>query len=167
MTCGPWTIYARQLFPLSYGHPLWRPEPCPMFGEVRLGDVGYLEDGHFCFLFNVTEKPAADSDHHPVNIRGVPDGFQPLDLPEHTIKHRPNEITQPLLHSKSLQATSLAASALLRFVHFSLSQPLKTRFDIGWQQRMRCSSFRQLELPLQGGGRRSPYAQEASALHLS
>ena len=111
MTSGPWTVYARQLFPLSYGHPLWGPEPCLTFGQVHLGDVGYLKEGHFSMLFNATKS--AD---HPVNsLRGVPDGFQVLDIPDHMVKRRPNEITQPLLHSKSLQSTSITAAASVRY----------------------------------------------------
>lgn len=116
MTSGPWTIYARQLFPLSYGHPLWGPEPCLTFGEVQLGDVGFLKDGHFSLLFN-----AIQSADHPVNsLRGVPEGFRVLDVPEHMIKRRPNEITQPLLHSKSLQAVSIAAGASIRSIFLIL-----------------------------------------------
>ena len=119
MTRAPWTIYARQLFSLSYGHPLWGPEPCLTFGEVHLGDVGYLQDGHFSLLFNATRS--ADD---PINsLRGVPEGFQVLNIADYMIKRLPNEITQPLLHSKSLQATSVSAGLSLRLVIFCFLSP--------------------------------------------
>ena len=164
MANGPWTIYARQLFPLSYGHPLWRPEPCLTFGEVHLGDVGYLEDGHFCLLFNATQ-----SSEHPVNsLRGVPDGFQPLDIPDHMIRRRPNEITQPLLHSKSLKATSVKVDASVEYVYSFPSEPLQTYVNINQQHiRSRADSLRQPEVRVRGRGRRSAHAQETSASHIS
>ena len=104
---GPaWDIYAQRLMHLGYGHPLWGPEPCERFGEVRLGDVGYLQDGHFCFLFN-----AMRSADDPVNLqRGVPPNFVVFDPPDSKPIHRSNEITQTLLHSKSLRSVELAAA---------------------------------------------------------
>lgn len=99
-----WDIYARELMPLGFGHPLWGPEPCLQFGEVRLGDVGYLRDGRFRFLFN-TMRDAED----PVNVqRGVPSGFEVFDPPDPMIVHDLNEITQTEIHSKNLHSTSVS-----------------------------------------------------------
>ncbi|ESK91851.1 hypothetical protein Moror_10503 [Moniliophthora roreri MCA 2997] len=61
-------VYARVLYPLNYGVPLWFPDPNnndaddfpPKHREtgVRVGDVGILaSDGHFYFLFNVCSDP--------------------------------------------------------------------------------------------------------------
>jgi len=47
----PWDIYAEQLSTLGYGYPLWDPEPCDR-EEVLLGDVGFIDKGHFIRLFN-------------------------------------------------------------------------------------------------------------------
>ena len=105
-----WDIYAQQLMPLGHGHPLWGPEPCPVFGEVNLGDVGYLREGHFIFLFNT--MCSADD---PVNLKkGVPDGFEMLVVPDFATVSRPGAVTQLQLHSKSLQSTSGSVSASIR-----------------------------------------------------
>ncbi|KAI0089368.1 hypothetical protein BDY19DRAFT_140693 [Irpex rosettiformis] len=43
--------------------------------EVRIGDVGYVWEGSFCTLFNATLPKT-----HPINRKGVPEGFIPLDF---------------------------------------------------------------------------------------
>ena len=66
-------VYARELRAHGYGEPLWQPEPS-QYGEVLIGDVGFIADGRFYRLFNATS--AADD---RVNAEfGVPDGFVPL-----------------------------------------------------------------------------------------
>ena len=105
-----WDIYARRLMHLGYGHPLWGPEPCERFGEVRLGDVGYLQDGHFCFLFNAM-CPADD----PVNSqRGVPPNFVVFHPPDAVPIHRSHAITQTRLHSKSLRSVEIGTQLSAR-----------------------------------------------------
>ncbi|KAF9255594.1 hypothetical protein L218DRAFT_937495 [Marasmius fiardii PR-910] len=76
----PSQIFARALYSLGRGCPLWIPEPnneLPLEyleGGVRIGDVGILRpDGSFGFIFNAC-CPADD----PVNRNRVPNGFQPL-----------------------------------------------------------------------------------------
>ncbi|TFK81792.1 hypothetical protein K466DRAFT_604210 [Polyporus arcularius HHB13444] len=98
--------YAKNLWPLGHGHALWCPEPSLLFGEVRLGDVGYLRDGHFLFIFNAMRN-AAD----PVNQRGVPEDFEPFVPPDTpgTVQYCPDQITQQELHSRGMR--SIAASA--------------------------------------------------------
>ncbi|OCH88503.1 hypothetical protein OBBRIDRAFT_85650 [Obba rivulosa] len=44
--------YAKQLFFLGFGLPLWTPEERMEAGDVLLGDVGILQDGSFHRLFN-------------------------------------------------------------------------------------------------------------------
>ncbi|KAG6829419.1 hypothetical protein H0H92_004565 [Tricholoma furcatifolium] len=84
-------VYARQLLPKRHGYPLWVPEP---YGNsvvyrtkgVRIGDVGYVtEDGGFESLFNVRASPS-----DPINHRGVPEGFEQVDIPVEDIVHIPN-----------------------------------------------------------------------------
>ncbi|KAI0749240.1 hypothetical protein C8Q80DRAFT_1218489 [Daedaleopsis nitida] len=101
-----WDIYAEQLLPLGYGHPLWVPEPCVEAGQVRIGDVGYLRAGGFRFMFNSTS-----GGDHPINRRmGIPSGFRVFELPEHLVVRRPNEIIQTQLHSASLRSSSVAGA---------------------------------------------------------
>ena len=69
-------VYADQLLPLGHGLPLWYPEPSHL-GEVGIGDVGFLETGHFHRLFNVMR-----SSEHPSNANGVPKDFAPLVVNE-------------------------------------------------------------------------------------
>ena len=103
---GAWDIYADQLMPLQYGHPLWYPESGPGQQQVQIGDVGYLQEGHFCFLFN--SMHAAD---HPVNsVRGVPHDFEVFNPPDPMLIELPNAITQPHIHNRSLQSLAISAS---------------------------------------------------------
>ncbi len=72
------TVYAELLSRHKHGHPLWHPEPSSgldgSIREIRLGDVGYLDDyGGFRSLFNIT----VDAEHE-LNAGGVPEGFTPL-----------------------------------------------------------------------------------------
>ncbi|KAI0719164.1 hypothetical protein C8T65DRAFT_736858 [Cerioporus squamosus] len=102
-----WDIYAKELLPLRHGHPLWYPEPCAEFGELRIGDVGYLREGHFTFLFNAMR----DADH-PVNAkRGVPCGFEVFDPKDPMSRYLPDAITQSHLLSKNLRSASVSAAA--------------------------------------------------------
>lgn len=72
MTWPYWDVYLDCLFPLGFGRPLWHP-----FGEegaVLLGDVGWIENGRFCPLFN----SMCDKDHAVHFVRGVPRDFRPI-----------------------------------------------------------------------------------------
>ncbi|KAF9260150.1 hypothetical protein L218DRAFT_1003071 [Marasmius fiardii PR-910] len=76
----PSQVYARALYVLGRGCPLWIPEPNSELpreyfeGGVRIGDVGVVRsDGGFGFIFNAC-CPVGD----PINRNGVPKGFQPL-----------------------------------------------------------------------------------------
>ncbi|KAG6906140.1 hypothetical protein DXG01_015704 [Tephrocybe rancida] len=67
-------IYAEQLSELRRGYPLYYPEP-PDDRPMQIGDVGFLRQGAFYCLFNVSR---AHDD--PVQRFGVPDGYEPLNL---------------------------------------------------------------------------------------
>ena len=55
MTADHCNIYRDQLLPLGYGHSLWEPSPIERFyDQVSIGDVGYIMDGFFHRMFNVT-----------------------------------------------------------------------------------------------------------------
>nr|VWO96437.1 N/A [Ganoderma boninense] len=98
-------VYTKLLFKRGHGHPLWEPEPTQS-GEVLVGDVGYMLDGGFYRLFNVT-LPA----DHPLNKRhGVPDGYEPLTLPDTLRHYRPHALQAGPICSKSVTAVSADAS---------------------------------------------------------
>ena len=75
-------IYYHQLLTKRRGSPLWIPGPgrrLPIAYRrqgISIGDVGIITHfGRFDFLFNVFQP--AD---HPINSRGVPESFSPLDF---------------------------------------------------------------------------------------
>jgi hypothetical protein len=54
----PFNIYREQLSSLYHGLALWNPKPVKSLykqpGHVSIGDVGYLDNGAFMRMFNVT-----------------------------------------------------------------------------------------------------------------
>jgi hypothetical protein len=51
----PFNIYQEQLTSLYHGLALWRPNPVEsIYNQVSIGDVGYISDGVFIRMFNVT-----------------------------------------------------------------------------------------------------------------
>ncbi|TBU27184.1 hypothetical protein BD311DRAFT_807886 [Dichomitus squalens] len=108
MTSCPWNIYAEQLLPLGYGHPLWYPEPVGG-REILIGDVGWFRtNGQFTPLFNVKS-----SREGPVNQQiGVPRGFTVFDSPgssSRTVFTNPNSIMQRSLCSRTVQTREVEA----------------------------------------------------------
>jgi hypothetical protein len=72
----PWNIYREQLSSLFHGFALWEPEPVKgLYDKVSIGDVGYISNGVFYRMFNVT-LPWND----PSNRRlGIPYSYKRLD----------------------------------------------------------------------------------------
>ena len=72
----PSDVYRKQLSSLSHGIALWEPSPIRSFyDQVTIGDVGYVNDGFFHRMFNVTLPW-----NHPSNNRlGKPDHYKPLN----------------------------------------------------------------------------------------
>ncbi|KAI0787412.1 hypothetical protein C8Q74DRAFT_1197184 [Fomes fomentarius] len=101
MSLAAWDIYRKSLEPLGHGIPLWSPEPSPTFGEVRLGDVGYIQRGVFCFLFNTTVDAS-----HADNKRGVPEGFEPFTYQPTSVQIYPNPLMQSVVQSEGVQSQS-------------------------------------------------------------
>ena len=51
----PFNIYREQLWPLYHGFALWKPNPVEgNYNHVSIGDVGYIYEGGFIRMFNVT-----------------------------------------------------------------------------------------------------------------
>lgn len=92
-------VYAEQLSSQSLGHPLWFPEPTKA-GETQIGDVGYIENGQFHRLFNITVA----ADHQWNAYVGVPEGFAPIDIPEYHRQRKSNYLSPGLLGSQSVKA---------------------------------------------------------------
>ena len=105
MSTRPWDIYAEQLFPSGYGHPLWKPEPNPTSGrEVFIGDVGWLVEGEFRALFN-SMKDADD----PINqAKSVPRDYTVFS-PSNLSIGRSDKITRSIVFSRSITADDAQA----------------------------------------------------------
>jgi hypothetical protein len=51
----PWNVYREQLSALYHGYALWEPSPMGgLYDMVSIGDVGYVYNGSFYRMFNVT-----------------------------------------------------------------------------------------------------------------
>lgn len=96
-----YNIYARQLLPRKHGYPLWLPEHTK-FGEVQIGDVGYLRDGGFYRMFNAvsTEK----------QNYGVPHEHAPFVIREYLLNHTKDAIKGNIV-SKSVKSYDISGGA--------------------------------------------------------
>ena len=103
MSTHPWDIYAEQLLPVGYGHPLWLPEPSSR--EIELGDVGWLKEGGFHPLFN-SMNASEDSINRE---RGVPSAFAMFNLQNLYISEDEN-LAQPIVYSKSIRTTDVSGN---------------------------------------------------------
>jgi hypothetical protein len=69
-------VYRDQLSSLYQGVALWEPNPIEdAYDQVSIGDVGYVHEGFFYRMFNVTLPPDDPSN----NRLGKPDDYTPLD----------------------------------------------------------------------------------------
>ena len=104
MSFPPSDILDEQFRYLKCGRALWKPESIDR--EIHLGDVGWLDGGGLHVLFNCT-KPPGD----PLNMNGVPVGFQELDI-DSTNPFGPYPlITQHVLHKQSSKTCGMEAKA--------------------------------------------------------
>ncbi|KAI0266123.1 hypothetical protein BC834DRAFT_143561 [Gloeopeniophorella convolvens] len=76
-----WSVYRDQLAHLSHGLALWEPDPGGIYDHVTIGDLGYVDKGHFMLMFNILLRG-----DHPRQTFGVPESFEPLNM-----GHFPNE----------------------------------------------------------------------------
>ncbi|KDQ54311.1 hypothetical protein JAAARDRAFT_135705 [Jaapia argillacea MUCL 33604] len=98
-------IYRSELAILKLGHAVWDPNPNGEYERVRVGDVGYFEDGAFIVLFNVL--PATESQSQ--SKWGFPEDFKPLVLPGRAVREKSPLVPGPY-HSESVQEVSASAS---------------------------------------------------------
>ncbi|GJE89358.1 fungal specific transcription factor domain-containing protein [Phanerochaete sordida] len=99
-----WFTYAEQLVYRRYGFPLWHPEP-NRYGEVELGDVGFVSEGQFIRLFNAM-RPAGD----PLNTRGVPSGFVVLQPSEEHLFDNPTFLAKGAICTATMSCRRLGAA---------------------------------------------------------
>lgn len=102
---APWNICTSELSDLGYGYPLWHPAPTK-YGEVEIGDVGYILEGCFYRLFNATR-----SSDDPVNARGVPKGFVKLIVNEELCHRDPQFFSKGPICSKSTETRKFVVEA--------------------------------------------------------
>ena len=79
----PSDVYREQLSSLYHGLALWKPNPEGLYEQVSIGDVGYVSEGAFIRMFNVT-LPWDDASNRKF---GIPDRYDVLNLDNLTI-HR-------------------------------------------------------------------------------
>ena len=92
-------VYQEELATKGRGTPLWYPEPSET-GEINIGDVGFLYNGGFHRLFNVTV-----GEDDPLNADGVPEGFEPLPAKKRMKDRRTEDLPPCLLSSSSVGCT--------------------------------------------------------------
>ncbi|KZP22975.1 hypothetical protein FIBSPDRAFT_1015806, partial [Athelia psychrophila] len=143
----PSQVYARQLFPMRFGYPLYYPEPLGnMSLELRkrgisIGDVGHVTpDGRFHFAFNIFTPQT----NVAINRSGLPDGFREMTLVDDDISRFPNKhpeksalkvegksTTSPVEFKIDYNfATSTSESALLTMPHGAMGEDYDRKKEI-------------------------------------
>ncbi|RPD70198.1 WD40 repeat-like protein [Lentinus tigrinus ALCF2SS1-7] len=93
-----WEVYARQLFPLKHGFPVWNGHPESDGDELDLGSVIYTQGGgKYLTLFNCM-KPVEEEEKIR---RGIPEDHKPIPQTNLLID-KYGEINLPRLHSSSI-----------------------------------------------------------------
>lgn len=98
-------VYSEQLFSLGHGVAIWYPEPDERQGDLEIGDVGYIFQGSFRKLFNVTKSSRTPTD--------VPPNFNPLAFSRerHVITHLEALPKGAVVSSSSVRKYNMAADA--------------------------------------------------------
>jgi hypothetical protein len=78
----PFRIYQEQLSSIYHGLALWRPNPEGLYDRVSIGDVGYVNEGAFIRMFNVT----LPWDDEANKTFGDPFHYDPLSSDTFTIR---------------------------------------------------------------------------------
>lgn len=105
----PYHVYAEQLASCGYGHAMWDPNPLmevdenykfddSISWEVDIGDVGILTEGGFKRFFNVVHP-----ENHPINKKGVPEDFEPLQFNRRVVDSRRNFLNPHPITSKNMR----------------------------------------------------------------
>ena len=103
----PFDIYQEHLSYLSQGLALWSPNPVEsIYDQVSIGDVGYVQEGRFIRMFNVT-LPWDDMSNRKF---GEPDPYEPLKLDSHTISRTPFDTADYCSSSVSREENAIKAA---------------------------------------------------------
>ena len=78
----PFHTYREQLWSLYQGLALWKPNPGGLYNRVSIGDVGYVSEGAFIRMFNVS-LPWDDESNRTF---GIPDCYDPLGVSDLSIR---------------------------------------------------------------------------------
>ena len=79
----PFNVYRDHLSSLFHGIALWKPNPEGLYDQVTIGDVGYISDGVFIRMFNVT----LPWDHELNRTLGIPNHYDFLNLDNIAVRH--------------------------------------------------------------------------------
>ncbi|KAI5121737.1 hypothetical protein M0805_009028 [Coniferiporia weirii] len=79
----PHELYSNKLTSLYLGYALFEPNPHGIYDMVRVGDVGYIEDGKFVKLFNAFHRanayPANSGSKFPTNFKPIVENHRDID----------------------------------------------------------------------------------------
>ena len=78
----PFNVYQEHLSSPPLGLALWKPSPENLYDQVSIGDVGFLSEGAFIRMFNVT-LPWDDKSNRSLGCR--PNEYDSLDSSNITI----------------------------------------------------------------------------------
>ena len=82
-------LYTDTLYVPEYGEALWHPTRHPnVIGDARLGDVGAVEAGWFCRIFNTLDPD------EPINVAALPKDYEYLEFVDEAAQ---NIITEEVL----------------------------------------------------------------------
>lgn len=99
-------LYRNELTPLGYGNPIWEPNPGSLYDRVRIGDVGYFQNGQFIPLFNILASSADSKRNRPLPFPQP--NFTALNLP---VNHPTTQDSNPLQAGVHGLESSLTFSA--------------------------------------------------------
>lgn len=104
-------VYAKELYHLGHGYPLWTPDPDPRSQrlEVDIADLGWVEDGMFHHVLRC--RTTQGEEHQPHQVQ--PANYVPFNPPNLVISKPTESITQPMLHSRSIKNVDVQGEAFL------------------------------------------------------
>ncbi|EIW57475.1 uncharacterized protein TRAVEDRAFT_21074 [Trametes versicolor FP-101664 SS1] len=112
-----WNVYAKELYHLGHGYPLWVPEPLPRTSrEVEIADLGWVRDGQFVQLLRCKETQAELQPHQV-----QPENYVPFNPPNLVTSGPIENITQRMLCSRSIKNVAVQGS-VGSSVEFQLTQ---------------------------------------------
>lgn len=101
-----WNVYAKELYHLGHGYPLWVPEPdLHSSREVEIADLGWIKDGRFVHLLRCKETQL---ELQPKYVE--PKDYVPFNPPNLVTSGPIENITQRMLCSRSIKNVAVQGS---------------------------------------------------------